>query len=1134
MNRTSIIAALAVSALFLTAAILQSCQESKPAAPSSKDMLAPFTAADQSSFVKPPKVHYPETWFHFIDGNVAREGIRKDLEAIAGADISGVQLFHGGQFGGDWPGVEEHVTCLSEKWDELIAFTASEAKRLGLRFSMQNCPGWAMSGGPWIKPENAMRHLCCSRIDVDGGKILTLSLPADVRDNEKEWRDYRDVAVLAFPTPYDDIPDGLKPSHVSSDLQSDELLAMLCGESKNIKVQACAEGQSHFVDIRFDKMQTVRTIVFSPVQQFSHDWCYEPGVSVVLEAVSDNGVRTKVLDADMPQSSWQDDKEISFALDESRCDHYVLSISNKHDMNLKALRLMSGARKNNWEAEAGWTLRSIPYESEAPSQSATAFVRKEDIIDLSAQMSSDGVLNWMAPEGKWTILRIGHINAGNKNGPAPLEATGWECDKFSKQSADLHFASYIKRIAGGPAKGKLDAMLMDSWECKTQTWTTDMEKEFSGFCGYKLREWLPAVFGYVIDSHETSFCFLSDWRDCINKLFSANFYGRMAENARAEGLAIAYETAAGDVFPGDILEYFKYADVPMCEFWNDPKPDCYVGSYNFKPIKVTASASHVYGKTRVAAESLTSFDLSWDEHFSRLKDLVNQNYSKGVTHSVFHTYTHNPCADTLVPGTSFGSSIGTPFLRGQTWWKYMPDFTLYLARLSYMLERGRPVADVLWYLGDGSMHKPDENYDFPKGYKYDYCNQDVLLNRLTVKDGRLVTPEGLSYSLLWIEDNHHLKPATAAKLLELVRQGAVLVADRPLEMGTLVSDVSVPAANGKAASDYEKYVSALWGNAASAGTADEVSAAGVAGVASAGAVSAGDGSGVASSGALCTQVGRGKLLSGMSIADALTALGIEPDLLIADGTEANWIHRSTEGADWYFISSPLNEPFKGSIDIKGGGSLSLWDPVTGKMSVLQASQSTGRSRVSLDLPYAGSCFVVRTDTELALSGGEGRQAIQAVYPLDQGWTLSFPEGWGAPESMELSSLVPWKDLPLDEEGRAYSGTARYSCDVLVSEFPQDAVCQLDLGKVEEVAVVYLNGKKISTLWCPPYCADISKYLKYGHNDLCIEVTSTWFNRLVFDASLDESLRKTWTIKGPKAGSPLRDSGLLGPVRVIVR
>ena len=179
----------------------------------------------------------------------------------------------------------------------------------------------------------------------------------------------------------------------------------------------------------------------------------------------------------------------------------------------------------------------------------------------------------------------------------------------------------------------------------------------------------------------------------------------------------------------------------MCEFWQ-PFSN-FLHNFNYKPIRPTVSAARMYGKPRVSAESFTSFVLTWDEHWQMLRDVANQNMLHGLTHFVFHTYTHNPGATKYFPGTSFGSNIGTPFLRGQTWWKHMPAFTSYLARCTYLLERGKPVSSVLWYLGDEYEHKPDQYYPFPVGYRYDYCNTDALLNRIGVCDGKWTTPDVL-------------------------------------------------------------------------------------------------------------------------------------------------------------------------------------------------------------------------------------------------------------------------------------------------------------------------------------------------------------------------------------------------------
>jgi hypothetical protein len=350
-----------------------------PVVQSIEKLNASFGKLDADAFQKPDKVHYPETWFHFIGGNVSKAGITADLEAIAGAGISGVQFFHG-QFGGAWPGMEDkQIACLSPLWEDVLQHTAQECKRLGLRFTMQNCPGWSTSGGPWITPENSMRHLVWSRVDAEGGKTVEISLPKPQPSNE-DWRDYRDVAVLAFPVPLDDSAEPLAPQIIEG---SGGYAWKDCFSAKAITLPPASQTQAHRVDITFPRATVVRTIEFSSAQRFNHAWCYEPGINIKVEAVFDNGQTQLVLNTDMPPSNWQDEYPVSLACDEvAGISKYRISITNQHDMNIGSVRLFSAARKNNWEAEAGWTLRGLVRNSACPKQSPAAFVSPSQIRDI--------------------------------------------------------------------------------------------------------------------------------------------------------------------------------------------------------------------------------------------------------------------------------------------------------------------------------------------------------------------------------------------------------------------------------------------------------------------------------------------------------------------------------------------------------------------------------------------------------------------------------------------------------------------------------------------------------------------------------------------------------------------------------
>ncbi|MCQ2161918.1 MAG: hypothetical protein MJY86_01440 [Bacteroidales bacterium] len=1052
LNRR-IIAALAAG---FAAALCQA----QPILPSKDVLERPFSDADIALFKSPQRVFYPEIWIECLSGNLSKEGITADLESIKEAGFAGVQMFFGNQ-GDPWPGVKQ-ITSLSPEWEEFVQFAAEEASRLGLRFTLQNCPGWAMAGGPWITPDKAMRHLVWTTVTTSDPSAAVLPLPAE---SEVDWRDYQDVMVLAFPTPEGEKAGALEYS----------VTPQILGNHPQTNAL-----EPHVFDIVLDEAQTVRTVEFSSVQLSNHWYCYDPGIHGRMEAVYPDGSSKVLFDTDWPQSNWQDDRPLSLACDEvPATDHYRLAIANTHaSMALSSFRLLSAARKNGWESEAGWSLRSILRNNDEPLQDAGSWV--SDVRDITSCMRSDGSLDVSLPEGEWTILRIGNVNTGKKNGPAPAEATGFECDKFSFEGADSHFAGYVGKLVDGRLNGLLDGMLMDSWECETQTWTKTMEQEFKRVTGYDIRPWMPALMGYVVKDPETTARFLRDWRSVINDLVVNKFYGRMTDLAHSRGLTVTYETSSGDVFPSDIMEYFKFADVPMCEFWVHD-PDIFVGTFNFKPIRPTASAAHLYGKPRVAAEAFTSMQQTWDEQLSALRERANKNFIHGASYFVYQAYTHNPAPGRLVPGSSFGIGIGTPFLRSQTWWRHIGAFNDCTARTSFLLERGRPVSDVLWYLGDEIDHKPDQNAPFPSAYRYDYCNPDVLLNRLSVKDGCLVTPEGIQYRVLWIPESRRCLPETVEKMLELVREGATIVGDAPLGLATL-SDPDNAGARLKAASD------ALWGF-------DRLS-------------------GIRS-------VGKGRVVSGYSIGEALKLLGIAPDLQ-AEGLQ--WLHRQIDGADWYYVCPEPGKTFQGKVRLRASGEVELWNPVDGSVQACPEG-------MELSLAKDETRFIVVRNDSPAMAAPVLADSLVSALAVAGPWTLDIPDGWGQDAPVKLDALAPLKDLPLSDEARAFSGTCSYSTTFRAGKLPRDARMVLDLGYVANVARVVLNGHDLGSVWTAPYSVDVTGLLRKGKNKLTIEVTNTWFNRLAYDILQDEGDRKTWSSNYPAAGSPLRDSGLVGPVSI---
>ncbi|MBO7683477.1 MAG: family 43 glycosylhydrolase [Kiritimatiellae bacterium] len=1036
----------------------------------------------EREFRSPSTANRPETWFHFIGGNVAKPGITSDLEAIKGAGISGIHLFHG-QFGGPWPGVSPQITCLSAPWDGLVGFVADECRRLDLSFAMQNCPGWAMSGGPWVKPENAMRHLIWKRIDVDGGRRVEVKLPT-IAPSAPDPKDYRDILVLAFPATAGQWDGALKPSKVTGSVKGD--WEEWQEKGKPVKIDG---GTTATITFDFAGPVTIRTVQLPCVDKICfHRYCYDPETTVICEA---NG--KTLFTREIPQANWQDDRPLTYACDETTTKQLKITLKPRHEISMGKIYLFSSARNDDWEAQAGWTLRSLMRNPPA-KQSDAAWVKSAEVRDVTKFMKPDGTFAWDAPAGRWAIVRVGHVNTMRKNGPAPKEGTGFECDKLSTKGADVQFDNYIGRLSGegGPVKGKMARMLMDSWECKRQTWTPGLDKVFRERLGYDLLRWMPAIFGYVVDDPETTARFLDDWRGFLGDLVTENFYAQMAKRCHERGIGITFETSFGDVIPGDILKYYKYADVPMCEFWS-PRSRGHVGDHNFKPVYPCVSAAHLYGKKSVAAEALTSRQITWDEKLRDLKYVANLHIARGVSHMVFHTYTHNPRTDWLPPGTSFGSHIGTPFLRGQTWWKFMPNFTAYFARCQAMLEAGKPANDVLWYLGDEWDHKPNEETPFPAGYKFDYCNPDALLARISVNaNGEWATPDGIAYRILWVPESKRMMPETMEKILDGVKKG------------------------GKAAfAALPESISTLRGGAAMQARFDK---------------------------ALAAMKASRNIYVGQSLESALAAEKIAKDL-VAEGVV--WNHRRSDDADWYFVSPAKQYTgFSGEIDFRASGSVEIWHPEAGEVESCAATASSpAHARVKLSLAPHEACFVVfrkdGTKTQGCIRAACSINAAQRIednahcQTIAGPWQLAFPEGWGMPAAMQVAALKPWKELGATPEAKAFSGTATYEADFTLDALSGGTVT-LDLGRVESLAQVEVNGVKLHDLWCEPYSMDITSAVRQGANTLKVSVTDTWFNRLVYDAGQPESNRKTWTIAGPKKDAPLRESGLLGPVKVMVR
>ena len=485
----------------------------------------------------------PETWLELMGGDVRLDGLTCDLEAMKGAGITGVHFFHifrdiqmGYRNETLHPACTEPMPAYGPKWEKMMNHIGSECRRLGLKLTVQNCPGWSQSGGPWIDLDHCQREVTCARADFAAGAKVTLpEIPKHYADRDSDWRD---IAVFAFPTPEGDV-----------------------GEARLEPAEVIKAGDSRV--FRFKEPVTVRAVVLPALNSFNSRHAYDrPWLHVKLEA---NG--KTVLDTDLPISNWRDYvRSLTLACEETTAKEFRYTLTHRFPLR-KFLEptLSSSARLYNWEGKGGFTLRSMERRPQ-PKQSASAWVDPAKLVVLTDRVK-DGRLDWTAPGGIWTVLRIGSVNPKYVNAPAPEATTGWECDKLDPKGIEANFNGYIGKLAEGPLKGLIGGMLVDSWECFTQTWTPKMEQYFREANGYELRPHLPEIFGYILGDPEKAERFLTDWRRTLGDLVTKNYFGRMAELAHAKDLTVLYETAFGENIYGDMLEYWKYADEPMCEFW---------------------------------------------------------------------------------------------------------------------------------------------------------------------------------------------------------------------------------------------------------------------------------------------------------------------------------------------------------------------------------------------------------------------------------------------------------------------------------------------------------------------------------------------------------------------------------------
>ena len=791
-------------------------------------------------------------------------------------------------------------------------------------------------------------------------------------------------------------------------------------------------------------------------------------------------------------------------------------------------------------------------------------ISPDKIIDVTQYLKPDGTLDWKVPGGTWTIMRFGSRNNGAVTRPAPLSGVGFEADKMDTTAINAHMASFTGKLlekTGMPDKDKqggLKMLHMDSWEMGAQNWTVKFREEFKRRRGYDPLPFYPVYAGLVVESLEKSERFLWDLRQTSQELVIENHAIHLKKYAHKYNMGFSIEPY--DMNPTADIELGAVADVPMCEFWSKD----YGFNSSFSCIQA-ASIAHIEGKKVVAAEAFTAYLDAWKQYPGSMKDQGDWAFAAGINKFVYHTYQHQVLPENLKPGMTMGP-YGVHHDRSQTWWPMADAYHKYVSRCQFILQQGQTVADILYLTPEGAPQVfrapssaltkgivPDKSLVFTakeemlpgeskdaflpdrKGYNFDGCSPSQLL-KASVADGKIVFPSGASYYILVLPKTETMTPDLLNKIESLVNDGAVIIGNPPMKSPSLVN---YPECDKQVAA----ISTSMWGGTTAPSQISK------------------------------RILGKGKIYWGgdfsqFSLAEIypnydataslLREMGI-PEDFASDGS-LRYTHKLIPSGEIYFVSNKTNATINVSCTFRvSEGSPELWNPMTGETRELPNFEIK-KSLIQIPLQFDAyeSYFIVfNRDKKAKPASSTGLKNFaqpKILFEVNNPWKVAFDPKWGGTESVIFDKLVDWTSRP--EDGiKYYSGIANYHNTFKLSEnltADKKADIYLDLGEVNSLARIRINGKDMGVVWTAPFRINITDAVIPGENKIDIEVANLWPNRLIGDEQFpDDGIKDNkwpdWLLNGtPRQSkrftfttwkhygkdSKLLKSGLIGPVRIL--
>ena len=1063
-----------------------------------------------SRFMDPPREYRPRVWWHWMNGNITRDGIRKDLEWMDRAGIAG---FHNFDAGLSTPQVvDRRLVYMTPEWKAAFNEALDLADSLDMEVTVASSPGWSITGGPWVREDDAEKKLVWRELTLRGGRRYRDLLPEPFRTagpyqdipafpaDPDRYASYHDICVLALRLPDSEAEaTDIQPSYATSDPRYNGFLLLDGLLSVSDTLRPGRDGFA-WVEWSFSNPQTMRSFYFAETT----------GAPLCLEADLDDDGRFETTLADLPAADNAPIIVRTFDFPETRASVFRLRCTEAgRALQVAEARISPSVRVNYAEEKAGF-FTTWAVSDRFPTPEAGPVPSTADVVDLTSRVR-DGWLDWEIPEGSWRIWRFGFSLLGRVNGPASPEATGLEVDKLDAAAVRRYYDNYLgmyQEASRGRLGEAIHCLMIDSYESGKGTWTATLEQEFHRRRGYALRPWMPVLTGTVLESAERSEQFLFDWRQTLGELMAENHYDVVNDILAPYGMKRYTEAhERRSAFVGDGMMVKRSADVPMSAIWVHYR-DGWYSSYPVAEadIRESASVAHIYGQNVCAAESFTVNGTigKYDGYPAyqcapfNLKRLADAAMAEGLNRFVVHTSVHQP-SDSLVPGLALGP-YGQYFNRHDTWAEEARAWTDYLSRSCYLLQQGRWTADLAWFYGEDKNLTAvyyEQRPAVPAGYNYDFVNADILLHRFRLSKGCLTTPTGMRYRALVIDkDVKYMSLPVLRRIRRFARAGVLVYGPKPQHKAGLRGSER----------RFRRIADRLWDS------------------------------------------GRYPVRNDISLAFALAEAGIAKDAdwnagraLTPPGRaddcspDLRFVHRHLPEGELYWVANISPDARKLTVSFAVSGLRpEVWHADTGVREEPSWRQRDGRTEVDLSFVRDDAQFILFTEATEDSARTAPVRTERATMEIPGPWTLSFQPGRGAPASpVTMPALRSLSESPV-EGIRYFSGTATYRTSFEVLEGPAAGETPiLDLGEVHHMARVILNGKDLGLVWKPPYRLTPGEALKEGTNELEIRVTDSWANRLIGDRRLPLEKRLSYTVvQFYTADDEPIPAGLVGPVRLL--